>query len=211
MPLLPTEVLRRAGGQAAGKPCWRQCIVALHESTPNQYRHASCRWRRWRYVSAPSSRCMAPQAVWKVTVRALSERRRDRSENPDRRCWRHASRWRPGPQWQPQLVRLAALHCQCAHEQAVSTTLTSTVDKTLTHNLTYRNSYSDPPRPAAHPTPPHRWTPAEPPNGPPSPPSCSAAQRAPRTTSAESTTKAPRVLPWYEEPLQPSCAGFGCS
>ena len=28
----------------------------------------SCRWRRWRYVSAPSSRYMAPLAVWKVTV-----------------------------------------------------------------------------------------------------------------------------------------------
>ena len=36
--------------------------------TPNQYRHVSCRWRRWRYVSAPSSRYMAPLAVWKVTV-----------------------------------------------------------------------------------------------------------------------------------------------
>ena len=36
--------------------------------TTTQSRYASCRWRRWRYVSAPSSRYMAPLAVWKVTV-----------------------------------------------------------------------------------------------------------------------------------------------
>ena len=36
--------------------------------TTDQYRYVSCRWRRWSYVSAPSSRYMAPLAVWKVTV-----------------------------------------------------------------------------------------------------------------------------------------------